>query len=145
MFRLSPIKLWRKISVIIFLIAVIFTLIGTFSIHDNLVIHWSGAGVPNNSTGKWILWVMLLLVFLSMFTHSSFSKKRSGQNSLSIEMSVALSSGLAAMWTIIIIILVTYNFYTMIAIPIIGTIAIVFCYILLAVIAYIRDRKNIKS
>ena len=75
MFRLSPIKLWRKISVIIFLIAVIFTLIGTFSIHDNLVIHWSGAGVPNNSTGKWILWVMLLLVFLSMFTHSSFSKK----------------------------------------------------------------------
>ena len=59
-------------------------------------------------------------------------------------MSGALSSGLAAMWTIIIIILVTYNFYTMIAIPIIGTIAIVFCYILLAVIAYIRDRKNIK-
>ncbi len=30
----------------------------------------------------------------------------------------------------------------MIAIPIIGTIAIVLCYILLVVIAYIRDRKT---
>ena len=88
---------------------------------------------------------MLLLAFLSMFTHSSVSKKRPGQKPLSMEMSSAFSSGLEAVWTIIIIILVTYNFYTMIAIPIIGTIAIVFCYILLAVIAYIRDRKNIKS
>lgn len=145
MFRLSPIKLWKNISVIIFLIAIIFTLIGTFTIHGDLVVHWNSVGVPNNSSGKWILWVMLLLAFLSMFTHSSFSKKHSGQKPLSMEMSSAFSSGLEAVWTIIIIILVTYNFYPMTAIPIIGTIAIVFCYILLAVIAYIRDRKNIKS
>ena len=142
MFRLSPIKLWKNISVIIFLIAIIFTLIGTFTIHGDLVVHWSSAGVPNNSSGKWILWLMLLFAFLSMFTHSSFSKKHSGQKPLSMEMSSAFSSGLEAVWTIIIIILVTYNFYTMIAIPIIGTIAIVFCYILLAVIAYIRDDKS---
>ena len=142
MFRLSPIKLWRKISVIIFLIAIIFTLIGTFTIHGDLVVHWNSVGVPNNSSGKWILWVMLLLAFLSMFTHSSFSKKHSGQKPLSMEMSSAFSSGLEAVWTIIIIILVTYNFYPMTAIPIIGTIAIVLFYILLVVIAYIRDDKS---
>ena len=145
MFRLSPIKLWRNISIIMFLLAMIFCLIGTFTIHGNLIVHWNEVGVPNNSSGKWFLWVMLLLAFLSMFTHSSYLKYRSGQNPLSIEMAGAFSSGLVATWTIGIIILVTYNFYTMIAIPIIGTIAIVFCYILLAVIAYIRDRKNIKS
>ena len=142
MFRLSPIKLWKNISVIIFLIAVIFTLIGTFTIHGDLVVHWNSVGVPNNSSGKWILWVMLLLAFLSMFTHSSFSKKHSGQKPLSMEMSSAFSSGLEAVWTIIIIILVTYNFYPMTAIPIIGTIAIVLFYILLVVIAYIRDGKS---
>lgn len=96
MFRLSPIKLWKNISVIIFLIAIIFTLIGTFTIHGELVVHWNSVGVPNNSSGKWILWVMLLLAFLSMFTHSSFSKKRSGQKPLSMEMSSAFSSGLEA-------------------------------------------------
>ena len=142
MFRLSPIKLWKNISVIIFLIAIIFTLIGTFTIHGDLVVHWNSVGVPNNSSGKWILWVMLLLAFLSMFTHSSFSKKHSGQKPLSMEMSSAFSSGLEAVWTIIIIILVTYNFYPMTAIPIIGTIAIVLFYILLVVIAYIRDGKS---
>ena len=142
MFRLSPIKLWKNISVIIFLIAIIFTLIGTFTIHGDLVVHWNSVGVPNNSSGKWILWVMLLLAFLSMFTHSSFSKKHSGQKPLSMEMSSAFSSGLQAVWTIIIIILVTYNFYPMTAIPIIGTIAIVLFYILLVVIAYIRDDKS---
>ena len=142
MFRLSQIKLWRNISITIFLIAIIFTLIGTFTIHGDLVVHWNSVGVPNNSSGKWILWVMLLLAFLSMFTHSSFSKKHSGQKPLSMEMSSAFSSGLEAVWTIIIIILVTYNFYPMTAIPIIGTIAIVLFYILLVVIAYIRDDKS---
>lgn len=111
MFRLPLIKLWRNISVIIFLIAIIFTLIGTSTIHGDLAVHWNSVGVPNNFSGKWILWAMLLLAFLSMFTHSSFSKKRSGQNPLSMEMSGAFSSGLVAMWTIVIIILATYNFY----------------------------------
>ncbi len=145
MFRLSPIKLWRNISVIIFLIAIIFILIGTFTIHGDFVVHWNSVGVPNSFSGKWVLWAMLLLAFLSMFTHSSVSKKRLGQNPLSIEMSGAFSSGLAAMWTIVIIILVTYNLYPMIAVPIIGTIAIALSYILLFVIAYIRDNKNVKS
>ena len=54
-------------------------------------------------------------------------------------------SGLEATWTIVIIILVTYNFYPMIAIPIIGTIGIGLCYILLVTIAYIRNRKDVKS
>ena len=145
MFRLSPIKLWRNISIIMFLLAIIFCLFGTFTIHGDLVVHWNEVGVPNNSTGKWFLWAMLLMAFLSMFTHSSFSKKRPGQNPLSIEMSGAISTGLVSTWSLINITLVTYYFYPLTAIVIMGTIAIVFCYILFAVIAYIRNRKNNKS
>ena len=142
MFRLSPIKLWRNISIIMFLLAMVFCLIGTFTIHGVLIIHWNDAGVPNNSSGKWVLWAMLLLAFLSMFTHSSFSKKRPGQNSLSIEVSGAFSTGLVSTWSIINITLVTYYFYPLTDIVIIGTAAIAFCYILFPVIAYIRNRKR---
>lgn len=145
MFRLSPIKLWRNISIIMFLLVMIFCLIGTFTIHGNLIVHWNEVGVPNNSSGKWVLWAMLLLAFLSMFTHSSFSKKRPGQNSLSIEMSGAFSTGLVSTWSIINITLVTYYLYPLTDIVIIGTIAIAFCYILFVVIAYIRNSKNNKS
>lgn len=141
MFCLTPIKLWRNISIVAFGVAMIFTLIGTFTIKGDLVIHWSGEGIPNNSAGKWILWTLLLMAFLSIFTHGSLSKKRPGRNTLSIEMAGALSSGLVSMWSIINIILVTYNHYPTTAIPIIGTIAIVLCYILFTVIAYIRDNK----
>lgn len=126
---------------IAFGVAMIFTLIGTFTIKGDLVIHWSGEGIPNNSAGKWILWTLLLMAFLSIFTHGSLSKKCPGRNTLSIEMAGALSSGLVSMWSIINIILVTYNHYPTTAIPIIGTIAIVLCYILFTVIAYIRDNK----
>ena len=145
MFRLSPIKLWRNVSIIMFLLAIIFCLIGTFTIHSNLIVHWNGVGVPNNSAGKWVLWAMLLEAFLSMFTHSSFSKKRPGQNPLSIEMSGALSTALVSSWSIINTILVTYYFYPLTAIVMIGSIAIVFCYILFPITAYIRNRKNNKS
>ena len=123
----------------------IFCLIGTFTIHGNLIVHWNEVGVPNNSSRKWVLWAMLLLAFLSMFTHSSFSKKRPGQNSLSIEMSGAFSTGLVSTWSIINITLVTYYLFPLTDIVIIGTIAIAFCYILFAVIAYIRNRKNDQS
>ena len=145
MFRLSPIKLWRNVSIIMFLLAIIFCLIGTFTIHSNLIVHWNEVGVPNNSAGKWVLWAMLLEAFLSMFTHSSFSKKRPGQNPLSIEMSGALSTALVSSWSIINTILVTYYFYPLTAIVMIGSIAIVFCYILFPITAYIRNRKNNKS
>ena len=88
---------------------------------------------------------MLLMAFLSMFTHSSFSKKRPGQNSLSMEMSGAFSTALLSTWSITNIILVTYYFYPLTDIVIMGSIAIVFCYILFPIIAYIRNRKNNKS
>ena len=144
MFRLSPIKLWRNISVMIFLIAIIFVLIGTFTIRSDLAVQWDRGGVPSNFSGIWVLWVMLLLAFWAMFTHDSFSKKRLGQIPLSREMSGACSSGLVAVWTIVIIVLVTYHFWPTTAIPAIGTIAIVLCYSLFVVIAYVRDRKNVK-
>ena len=94
-----------------FLLEIIFCLFGTFTIHGDLVVHWNEVGVPNNSTGKWFLWAMLLMAFLSMFTHSSFSKKRPGQNSLSMEMSGAFSTALLSTWSITNIILVTYYCY----------------------------------
>ena len=75
MFHLSPIKLWRNISLVMFIIAMTFTIIGTFAINDELVIHWNETGAPNYSTGKWILWAMLLLAFLSMFAHSSLKHR----------------------------------------------------------------------
>lgn len=56
-------------------VAVFFTLMGTFGIEGDLVIHWSEEGVPNDFAGKWILWAMLLLAFISMFTYSSLRKK----------------------------------------------------------------------
>lgn len=142
MFHLSPRKLWRNISLGMFIIAMTFTIIGTFAINDALVIHWNETGAPNDSTGKWILWAMLLLAFLSMFAHSSLSKECLGRNKLSTEMSGALSSGLVSMWTIINIILVTYNLYLSVLIPIIGTISIVLCYIVFVIIAYVRNRSN---
>lgn len=61
---------------------------------------------------------------------------------MSLEMAGAISSGLVSMWTLIDIILVTYNFCALIAIPIIGTIVIVLCYILFVLIAYVRNRKG---
>ena len=142
MFRLSPVRLWRTISIIMFLTAILFTLIGTFAVRGNVVIHWNSAGIPNNAAGKWILWAMLLLAFLSMFTHGSFSKRRVGKNPLSTEMSGALSSGLVSTWTITNIILVTYHLHPSTMVPAIGTIIIIFCYFLFVIIAYIRNRRN---
>ena len=142
MFRLSPVKLWRNISIIMFITAIIFTLIGTFAVRGTLTVHWNDAGAANSSAGKWFLWAMLLLAFLSMFAHKSFSKERPGSNPLSIEMSGALSSGLVSTWAIADIVSVVYDLHPSIMIPVIGTAAIVSCYILFAVAAYIRDRKK---
>ena len=41
-----------------------------------------------------------------------------------------------------ITVLVVYNSYPILAIPIIGTIAIIFCYVLFIVIAHIREKKS---
>ena len=95
---------------IAFGVAMIFTLIGTFTIKGDLVIHWSGEGISNNSAGKWILWTLLLMAFLSIFTHGTLSKKRPGRNTLSIEMAGALSSGLVSMWSIVCWRIVHYCF-----------------------------------
>ena len=44
---------------------------GTFLADGSIVVHWGENGMPNNSAGKWILWAMLLLSVLSMFSYSS--------------------------------------------------------------------------
>lgn len=94
MFRLPPVKLWRRLSLVMLFAAAVFTLAGTCFIHGNLVIHWSASGEPNGFAGKWILWGLLLLAFLSMFAHTSLSMKRPGSSLLSSEMACAFSTGL---------------------------------------------------
>ena len=68
MIKFMPIRYWKNISLALFITGLTFTLVGTFCIKGNLVVHWSDEGVPNNFAGKWVLWAMLLLAFLSMFT-----------------------------------------------------------------------------
>ena len=141
MFRLSPVKLWRSISAALCLTAMLFALIGTAAVRGDLIIHWDSEGSPNGSTGKWVLWAMLLLAFLSMFTHSSLSAKRPGNHPMSMEMAGAVSSGMVATWTILDIVLVAYHFCPCAAVPAVGTAAVVLCYGLFAVIARLRERK----
>lgn len=126
-------------------VAAFFTLMGTFGIEGDLVIHWSEEGVSNDFAGKWILWAMLLLAFISMFTYSSLRKKRNGNDLLSVEMACAFSSGLVFTWMIADVILVIYNLYPLAVIPEIGMIAIVCCYILFFMAAYIQKKTNNRS
>lgn len=126
-------------------VAALFTLMGTFGIEGDLVIHWSEEEVPNDFAGKWILWAMLLLAFISMFTYSSLRKNRNGNDLLSVEMACAFSSGLVFTWTIADVILVIYNLYPLAVIPEIGMIAIVCCYILFFMTAYIQKKRNNRS
>ena len=126
-------------------VAALFTLMGTFGIEGDLVIHWSENGVINDFAGKWILWAMLLLAFISMFTYSSLRKKRNGNDLLSVEMACAFSSGLVFTWMIVDVILVIYNLNPLAVIPEIGMVAIVCCYILFFMAAYIQKKRNNRS
>ena len=78
MFHLAPVRLWRNISIVMAVAAGIAALAGTFFADGSIAVHWSGSGEPNDSAGKWVLWVMLLLTVLSLFTYSSFLKRRPG-------------------------------------------------------------------
>ena len=140
-YRLSPIKLWRNISVSFLIIGVAFALIGTFTISGDMVVQWSSEGVPTNYSGKWVLWAMALLAFLSMFTHKSLGKISIGSVPLSKEMSGAISSGLTATWSIINAILVIYNYLGSTIVLIVGTCLVVFIYVSFALLACIRKRR----
>lgn len=143
MFHLAPVRLWRNISIVMVVAAVIATLTGTFFSDGSIAVHWSDNGVPNNSAGKWVLWVMLLLSVLSLFTYSSFLKRRPGfQVPTGREMACAMSSGLVSMFSLLDITLVVYHFYPFTLVPIIGTIAIVCGFILCVLTAYFREHHG---
>lgn len=62
-----------------FLLAMVFCLIGTFTIHGVLIIHWNDAGVPNNSSGKWVLccyWHFYLCLRIVAFQKNVLDKIR---------------------------------------------------------------------
>ena len=61
---------------------------------------------------------------------------------LSMAMACAFSSGLVFTWTIADVILVIYNLYPLAVIPEIGMIAIVCCYILFFMTAYIQKKRT---
>lgn len=143
MFRLPPVKLWRRLSLVMLFAAAVFTLAGTCFIHGNLVIHWSEGGEPNGFAGKWILWGLLLLAFLSMFAHTSLSMKRPGSSLLSSEMACAFSTGLVMLWTVTDAALVVYHFYPLEMVPNAALTAVIGSFVLFPVIAYIREKRNL--
>lgn len=146
MFHLAPVRLWRNISIVMAVAAVIATLTGTFFADGSIVVHWSDSGAPNNSAGKWVLWVMLLLAVLSLFTHSSFLKRGPGfQMPADREMACAMSAGLVSMFSLTDITLVVYNFYPVTAVPAVGTAAMVCSLILFVMIAYIRQHNSSRT
>lgn len=142
MFRLPPVKLWRWLSLVMLFAAAVFTLAGTYFIHGNLVIHWSEGGEPNGFAGKWILWGLLLLAFLSIFTHTSLSMKRPGSSPLSREMACAFSAWLVMLWTVADAALVVYHFYPLEMVPNAALTIVIGSFILFPVIAYIREKHN---
>ena len=143
MFRLPPVKLWRRLSLVMLVAAAVSTLAGTCFIHGNLVIHWSASGEPNGFAGKWILWGLLLLAFLSMFAHTSLSMKRPGSSPLSREMACAFSAGLVMLWTMADAALVVYHFYPLEMVPNAALTAVIGSFVLIPVIAYIREKRNL--
>ena len=128
MFHLAPVRLWRNISIVMAVAAGIAALAGTFLADGSIAVHWSSSGEPNNSAGKWVLWVMLLLAVLSLFTYSSFLKHRPG-----FQISV---------FSLTDITLVVYDFYSFVIVPVIGTAAIVSVFIIYVLIAYFRERHG---
>ena len=105
--------------------------------------HRNGSGGPNDSAGKWVLWVMLLLAVLSLFSYSSSLKHRPGfQMPIGREMACAMSAGLVSMFSLIDITLVVYDFYPFMIVPVIGTAAIVSVFIIYALIAYFREHHG---
>ena len=133
MFHLMPIKLWRNISSIMVLTAFLAAMAGTFLADGSIVVHWGENGMPNNSAGKWILWAMLLLSVLSMFSYSSMMKERPGY------------TGMVSIFSLVDVVLAVYKFYPVTAVPVIGTVAIVCSLILFVVITYIRQHNSSRT
>ena len=146
MIKFMPIRYWKNISLALFITGLTFTLVGTFCIKGNLVVHWSDEGVPNNFAGKWVLWALVLLSAISMLTYNSFTKEKAYSagfgGPVSPEMAGALSAGLTGIFSFVAVTLVVYSFYSEILVPIIGTVLIIAMLIVFPLIAYFRNRGN---
>ena len=120
---------------------------GSLFVDGELTVHWDENADPNGYEGKWILWMIMLMSALSMFTHKSLRKRNSwfGSGIRSMEMAYALSSMLTGVFSLPVIIFVIYSFYPEKIVPIAGSICIVAEIILFPMIAYLRNTENRKN
>ncbi|HWR23328.1 MAG TPA: hypothetical protein VN366_07605 [Feifaniaceae bacterium] len=142
MFRLPTIKFWRNTGLIVLLLCICFTLLGTFGISGPIAYRWGAAVEPNAFGGRWVLWAMLVLSVLSLFAAASFTKPKPGQRAVSKETASALAIGLMSIFTGVDIILVLYAFYPLPAVPIAGTIGVFLAFVLYLLIAAWREKHG---
>lgn len=142
MFHYPTIKFWRFVGFIILALCFGFVLLGTFGISEPIVYRWDTNIEPNAFGGKWLLWAMLVLTILSLFTTSSFTKPRWGQSTVNEETASALAIGLMSSFTGVDIIIVIYAFYPISVVPIVGTISIFLVFVLCLIIATLRKKQS---
>ncbi len=143
MFRLSPIRLWRALSLTMFGVGVCAALAGTFLVRGKLAIHFDASGTPNGYAEKWVLWLLLAMAFFSLFTAAGFSKKSApGQFSLSPEMGSALSAWLVTALSLVDVLLVACHLFPCAAVQAVGFALIVGTLPLFLLTAFVRDRRS---
>ena len=143
MFHLSPIRLWRNISLVLFGAGLCAALAGTVLIRGRLAVHFGGDGVPNGFAGKWVLWLLLAMAFFSLFTSAGFSRRPApGQFSLSPETGCALSAWLVTAFSLVDVLLVVWHFFPLPAVQGAGLALLLGSLPLFLLIACLRRRRE---
>ncbi len=143
MFRLSPIRLWRDLSLAMFGVGLCAALAGTVLVRGALAIHFDSSGTPNGFAAKWVLWLLLAMAFFSLFTAAGFSKKPApGQSSLSPETGSALSAWLVTALSLADVVLVAYHLFPYAAVQGAGFALLVGTLPLFLLTAFLRNRRG---
>ena len=142
MFRLSPIRLWRRLSLAMLGAGLCAALAGTFLIQGELAVHFDSGGAPNGFAGKWVLWLLWAMALFSLFTHAGLSKKPApGQSSLSPEMGCALSAWLVTAFSLVDVLLVVWHFLPLPAVQASGLALLLGTLPLFLLAAFLRERR----
>ena len=143
MFRLSPIRLWRDISLAMLGAGLCAVLAGTFLIQGELAVLFDSGGAPNGFASKWVLWLLWAMALFSLFTAAGFFKRPApGQFSLSPEMGSALSAWLVTAFSLVDVVLVACHLFPHAAVQAVGFALIVGTLPLFLLTAFVRDRRS---